>query len=238
MTADESIEKLVEALLGVRGTPHDPAGSARLVPFSDSSVMPGAYSAAESISPAGRAVPVSSSVQVQSRAELPGLPSLSDDIERLIRQNRAPVQQDFSSPLVARTQEGSDGSALASAGKTLALATGIGPLATGLLKLFGGGNDAAESSPERDLWARPTRLDVEAALDAQGNLQPFSYSSQGNIRVPSSQTERSPASLPPIQVNVSAMDSRSFLEHSDDIARAVREALLRSSALSDVIAEF
>jgi hypothetical protein len=33
------------------------------------------------------------------------------------------------------------------------------------------------------------------------------------------------------------MDSRSFLEHSDEIARAVREAMLNSHALNDVVSE-
>jgi hypothetical protein len=33
------------------------------------------------------------------------------------------------------------------------------------------------------------------------------------------------------------MDSRSFADHSDEIARAVREAMLRSHSLNDVIAE-
>jgi hypothetical protein len=33
------------------------------------------------------------------------------------------------------------------------------------------------------------------------------------------------------------MDSRSFLDHSDDIARAVRDAMLNMHALNDVVSE-
>jgi hypothetical protein len=33
------------------------------------------------------------------------------------------------------------------------------------------------------------------------------------------------------------MDSRSFLDHSDDIARAVRDAMLRSHSLNDIVSE-
>ncbi len=33
------------------------------------------------------------------------------------------------------------------------------------------------------------------------------------------------------------MDSRSFMDHSDDIARAVREALLNAHSLNDVMSE-
>ena len=38
-------------------------------------------------------------------------------------------------------------------------------------------------------------------------------------------------------VQVQAMDSQSFLDHSDDIAQAVRQAMLQSSVLNDVIRE-
>ncbi len=45
--------------------------------------------------------------------------------------------------------------------------------------------------------------------------------------------------LAPVNVNVQvqAMDSRSFLDHSQEIARAVREAMLNSHALNDVVSE-
>ena len=40
-----------------------------------------------------------------------------------------------------------------------------------------------------------------------------------------------------ITVQVQAMDSQSFLDHSNDIALAVRQAMLESSVLNDVIRE-
>lgn len=43
--------------------------------------------------------------------------------------------------------------------------------------------------------------------------------------------------VPEIQVNVQAIDSRSFLDHRDAIASAVREALLQSHDLKDVLQE-
>jgi 2C-methyl-D-erythritol 2,4-cyclodiphosphate synthase len=42
---------------------------------------------------------------------------------------------------------------------------------------------------------------------------------------------------PSITVQVNAMDSRSFLDHSDDIAHAVREAILSAHTLTDVVSE-
>jgi hypothetical protein len=41
----------------------------------------------------------------------------------------------------------------------------------------------------------------------------------------------------PIVVQVQAMDSRSFLDHRDEIARAVRQAMLETNALGDVVRE-
>jgi hypothetical protein len=40
-----------------------------------------------------------------------------------------------------------------------------------------------------------------------------------------------------ITVQVQAMDSRSFLDHSEDIAQAVRQAMLNSHGINDVITE-
>jgi hypothetical protein len=38
-----------------------------------------------------------------------------------------------------------------------------------------------------------------------------------------------------ITVQVQAMDSQSFLDHSDDIAQAVRRAMLNMSSLNDIV---
>lgn len=42
---------------------------------------------------------------------------------------------------------------------------------------------------------------------------------------------------PQINIHVSALDSKSFLDRSDEIADAVRSAVLRSHSLSDALAE-
>ena len=38
-----------------------------------------------------------------------------------------------------------------------------------------------------------------------------------------------------VQIQVQAMDSRSFLDHSQEIARAVREAMLNMHSINDVV---
>jgi hypothetical protein len=42
---------------------------------------------------------------------------------------------------------------------------------------------------------------------------------------------------PQITVNVQAMDARSFLDRSGDIAAAVREAMLNLNSINDVVNE-
>jgi hypothetical protein len=42
---------------------------------------------------------------------------------------------------------------------------------------------------------------------------------------------------PQIIIQVQAMDSRSFMDHSHDIAKAVREAMLNMHSLNDVISD-
>jgi hypothetical protein len=46
---------------------------------------------------------------------------------------------------------------------------------------------------------------------------------------------RNSGAIQNITVNISAMDSKSFMDRSDDIARAVREAMLHSHSLNDVV---
>ena len=47
--------------------------------------------------------------------------------------------------------------------------------------------------------------------------------------------ETAPRAVPSISIQVNAMDSRSFLDHSHDIALAVRDAMLNMNALNDVV---
>ena len=42
-------------------------------------------------------------------------------------------------------------------------------------------------------------------------------------------------SAPQINVSVQAMDARSFMDHSNEIAQAVRQAMLNLSSLNDVV---
>ncbi len=114
----------------------------------------------------------------------------------------------------------------------LGVGTGLSPLITGIMSLFGGGG-SSESLPSTFLM--PPSVHVNAGVSEAAPTRPFAvdYAASGQPRgVPTGQ-----GSGAQITVQVQAMDSQSFLDHSDDIAQAVRQAMLQSSVLNDVIRE-
>jgi len=115
----------------------------------------------------------------------------------------------------------------------LGVGTGLSPLITGIMSLFGGGGGAPENLPSTFLM--PPSVHVNAGVNEAAPTQPFAvdYAAGGQPRgVPAAQSSGAQ-----ITVQVQAMDSQSFLDHSDDIAQAVRQAMLQSSVLNDVIRE-
>jgi len=113
-----------------------------------------------------------------------------------------------------------------------ALASPLAPVVGGLLRLFGrGGDDAPPALPSFSL---PRAVAIDGSIENGGNSAVTStqYAQDGLPRVTaaSGNTQR-------VTVQVNAMDARSFLDRSDDIARAVKDALLNSHSVGDVIGE-
>jgi len=131
-------------------------------------------------------------------------------------------------------------SAVSSIGGFSALSMGpaLLPLITGIAKLFGGSKAETASSPAA-AFALPAALRVEAGMGSGGGPtgRPGGVSYDGN-GAPRFDTRRVSESAPQINIQVQAMDSRSFMDHSEEIARAVRAAMLESHMLSDVVSEF
>lgn len=121
----------------------------------------------------------------------------------------------------------------------------LAPLIGGLAKLFGGGEPKALPPLERFNLPEPIR--AEAALSADGRMYSIDRGMGDQIRVeqranrevalarPSNSGGGEGGMVQNITVQISAMDSRSFLDRSDDIARAVREAMLHSHSINDVV---
>jgi len=126
------------------------------------------------------------------------------------------------------------GSALASVGKSAWKVLGRGltlsPLWSGLARLFGGGE--AEAPAPLAVYVPPPAVRLEGEVSRAGGQEQYAWEWEQLWR---GQAER--AAAPQITVQVQAMDSRSFLDHSEEIARAVREAMLNSHSLNDVVSE-
>jgi hypothetical protein len=134
----------------------------------------------------------------------------------------------------SRASEGGR-SALSAAGSILypILRSGLGisPLVSGLFGLFRGNGN--ETPPLLMPYQAPPQLHLEAAIGGSQALQLRDDAGWMNRQA----TTVQPATGAQIHISVQAMDSRSFMDHSEDIARAVREAMLNSHALNDVVVD-
>lgn len=119
----------------------------------------------------------------------------------------------------------------------------LAPLVRGLFSLFRRDNESEVIEPMR--FRLPTALRTEAGLAPDGQTVSIDRGAGDRIRAirpaeslpPNGDTGRATTGLPVqhITVQVQAMDSRSFLDHSEDIARAVRDAMLHSHSINDVV---
>jgi hypothetical protein len=148
----------------------------------------------------------------------------------------------------AEGPQGSGGASIGSqAGSALESTLGLGlsslsPLISGIMGLFGGGGGGGGGASVPSTFLMPSSVNVNAGISEGAPTQPFAvdYASGG---VPKAATSSSSASgssgggSGQMIVQVQAMDSQSFLDHSDDIAQAVRQAMLQSTVLNDVIRE-
>jgi len=135
-----------------------------------------------------------------------------------------------------KTREQSSGSSSAgSIAKSVAtVVTGgfmLSPILSGLMKLFGGGRSEDEPAPLQK-FAMPAPLSINAGIAA--GTPGFSSIDYGQTGAPRTVAGSAPTQ---VTVQVNAMDSRSFMDHSEDIANAVRRAMLESSSLNDVVSE-
>jgi hypothetical protein len=105
------------------------------------------------------------------------------------------------------------------------------PLVSGLLALFGGGGSPAPPAPLVK-YVLPAPISFQAA-ETESGVSNADYDQMGMPRAYGGDGANRAA--PQITVNVQAMDARSFLDHSNEIARAVRDAMLNLNAINDVV---
>jgi hypothetical protein len=151
----------------------------------------------------------------------------------------------------AQTSSSVESTVLSIASKVFDSGVGLIPLIGGLFGLFGGGGSAAP--PPLVKYAMPERQYFTGADTGNGFSQ-ADYDQMGmprayNAATAGDSTQGSAATAPggggstgsspvhQITVNVQAMDAQSFLDHSNEIAQAVRQAMLNLSSINDVVNE-
>jgi hypothetical protein len=130
----------------------------------------------------------------------------------------------------------------------LSKALGLAPLVRGVFSLFNR-SDTNETSQQMR-FSLPAPLRTEAAMSSESltvnidrgmgdRLRPILGLDDQVVPVRSGAIGSPSMShrVSNITVQVNAIDSRSFLDHSEDIARAVRDAMLHSHSLNDVVSD-
>ena len=185
--------------------------------------------------------------------------SLSDTVKQLSElQGSSTPQAASGSSSTSNESTTSGGGITAESIATTVLESGLGmvPLVVGLLGLFGGGGTPAPPTLEK--YAMPERQYFEGA-DTGSDVSGADYDQMGMPRAyraaPDGGSAQTSGSASPgssgggsgapsgpsgagaaqITVNVQAMDSQSFLDHSNEIAQAVRAAMLNSNSINDVV---
>jgi hypothetical protein len=99
----------------------------------------------------------------------------------------------------------------------------LNPLVGGLLSLFGGDEESAAAEPAKAV--RASKIHYEAGFGGEGGeLVEIDRDERGQAR---------PAAVQPqVVVNIEAMDSRSFLDRTPEIAEAMKRALLESESIN------
>lgn len=106
----------------------------------------------------------------------------------------------------------------------------VSPLIKGLLSLFRGGRAEAPLAPVKYSYPLENSIAVEARQRSDGSSEGVSIDGYGL-------SKRGSASASSITINVQALDSRSLIDRSDDIASALRQAILSNSSINDSIGE-
>ena len=116
---------------------------------------------------------------------------------------------------------------------TLGSGLGLSPIISLVGKLFGGGGDE-QTNQTLAVYTPASSIQYSGFIGGQST--PSSQTTASSIAATAG-AAGSVVQNTPVTISVTAMDSRSFLDHSDEIAQAVRRALLESHSLNDVILE-
>ena len=166
----------------------------------------------------------------------PALSEAASEIARLREVYQQQADLITANTQALQTSQNSGGKSAASViGSTASSVLGgslglLSPIVSGLLGLFGSHSATPQPLP---VYTPPPPVAIDAVL--RGNAQPASSSQAA--ATPAAPAQSQSAQAPQITVNVSAMDSQSFMDRSTDIANAVREAMLNNHPINGVISD-
>lgn len=106
----------------------------------------------------------------------------------------------------------------------------LGPVWRGLFGLFGGGDDAEEPVLNRFLRPEDVATNLSAQQDAAGRSAALRTDGLGTTR-------STPAAAPQMQITIQALDARGVLDRSEEIASAVRQAMLTNHSINESLTE-
>ncbi|HZU28679.1 MAG TPA: hypothetical protein VFA04_24350 [Bryobacteraceae bacterium] len=166
-----------------------------------------------------------------------GLSALQEAQAAAMQQNTAALEQN------TQARGGGAANAVESAAESLLGGGGLlAPVLSGIMSLFGA--SSSQSSGVAEPFSLPAPIGVQATIASSGRslaettLNPGADSQpQTALNAPGPAPGASASGGGTVIVQVNAMDSRSFLDHKDEIAQAVRAAVLQSHALNDVLGE-
>lgn len=105
---------------------------------------------------------------------------------------------------------------------------GLSPLITGFEGLFDGGSKKTPSP--LPLYSAPQSIQLQSAV--RGGVISSADSNQSGLP-----RSTSSSGQPQVTMNIQAMDTQSIMNRSSDIASAVRQAMLQSHPINDVVAD-
>ncbi|MBL0160698.1 MAG: hypothetical protein IPP47_26985 [Bryobacterales bacterium] len=111
----------------------------------------------------------------------------------------------------------------------------INPIAGLIAGLFSGGSDSGAVEQPVVNYLRPESLRLDAGFDGANDptISALERQEGGQYRPTAAASGGAQ-----VVVQVQAMDSKSFLDHTPEIAEAVKRALLESNGLRDVLGEY
>ncbi len=145
-----------------------------------------------------------------------------------VEENTAAVRENTTTRPTGLTGFAAD--AVKTAGRLLGGGFALAPILSGLVGLLRSGSPEPAPALPRYVASTPFRFQGAAPQTPKEPILEADYEQGGLARR---------VFHPPVQVaiHIQAIDSRSFVDHRDEIARAVREAMLNAHGLNDVMAE-